>query len=300
MSWIEMDPSDLAAERRLREMRGAALAHDAPRMAREHWTLVGDSDALVLTPHDAEPEGAILFLHGGGWVFGSPRQSLGLTRRIAAQARRRVVSLAYPLAPEHPYPAAINSAATAIGVLAADGPLAIAGGSAGAQIGLAAMMQQRDRAGALPHAALLFCGAFSQSLDSPSHKAFGQHGGRLTTQKMGDFIAAYAAPDGAPYADLTDASLEKLPPMWFSVGDCDPLLSDTLMVHAQALQDGLEAGLDVVPGAAHGFMNDFAASNRCDAAVEVGVEWLVSHSFASTDRSGNQIDTTHRGQGGAT
>lgn len=286
MNWNGLDPAALAAERRKREERGAASAQSVPAMAREHWARVGDCDALVLTPDDAAPDGAILFLHGGGWVFGSPRQSLGLTRRIACQARRRVVSLAYPLAPEHPYPAAIDTAAAAITALAREGALAIAGGSAGAQIALAAMLLQRDRSADIPGAGLLFCGAFSQTLDSPSQRSFGQDGGRLTTQRMADFIEAYAAPLAAPYADVTGTDLRGLPPLWFSVGDRDPLLSDTLAVHAQALDSGVSAALEVVPGASHGFMNDFGSSSRIDDAVEAGVEWLVSSTFGTRGENG--------------
>lgn len=276
MNWTRIDLEHLTDERRMREAKGATAAAAAPAMACEEWMDIGGCATLSLTPKAGGDTGPILFLHGGGWVFGSPVQSLGLARRIAAEAGCQVLSMAYPLAPEHPYPAAIEAVARACDQLGERGSFMLAGGSAGAQIGLAAMALQRDRGGVLPRAALLFCGAFAQTVTGFSHDAFGRAGGRLTSATMADFISVYGVPDDARYADMTKADLSGLPELWLSVGDRDPLLSDTLAVFRASIAGGASSHLEVVPGAAHGFMNDFHADPRIDAAVAAGAGWLAA------------------------
>jgi acetyl esterase len=195
-------------------------------------------------------------------VFGSSIGSLGLIRRIVAQTHRPVVSLDYPLSPEHPYPEAINRVTRALAEMETAG---VIGGSAGAQIALHAVSRLED---AGPRAGLLFCGAFSQNTDTWSHCAFGNDTGQLTTERMERYLAAYGMPKDAPLPNLAN-----IPPLFLSVGDSDPLLDDSLQVHASA-QSFNGSVLEVIPHAHHGFMNDWYKNHRIDRAVSDALDWL--------------------------
>jgi acetyl esterase len=273
--------TNLEAERAQREVAGLANAGLAPEMAREEWqTFEVDGRSvpcLVLTPREVRSDRDHVFVHGGGWVFGSPRQTVGVTRRIAHQAKRRVVSVGYRLAPEHPYPAGIDDVVGVLDQIGQQGRLAgVMGSSAGAQIGLAATMVQRDRGRPMPSAALMINGAFAMTTDSHSHRLHGTSTESFGSAYMRFYIEAYgveAAEDRA-YGDLTRADLSGLPPVWLSCGDIDPLLDDTLAVFANIRAAGGRPRLQVVPSRTHGFTNQWHSDPLADNALEMAVDWL--------------------------
>ena len=272
---------DLAAERAEREARGLAEAAAAPAMESEQWVTLagaaGSVPALRLLPPGAPPDAAPnLFIHGGGWVYGSPLQTLGLARRIAAQTRRPLYSLRYRLAPEHPYPAAILDACVALDALADDGLAGVIGASAGAQVALGACLRQRDLGAPAPKALVLFNGAFAQHTATASHRAHGAGPEGLTTAIMAGHIADYAvaaAPDRR-HGDLTRADLSGLPPAWFACGDQDPLLDDTLATFGAALAATGTARLHILPGRRHGFVADWRSDPMAEAALAAALDWL--------------------------
>lgn len=278
-----IDRSTLKEERARREAEGLAKAASAPEMASEEWVTFPGPDGpvrvLVLTPKDVASPAAHVFVHGGGWVFGSPLQTVGLARRMAHQARRPVASVAYSLAPEFTFPRPIRDVAAVYDGLAAEGRLGGAiGFSAGAQIVLAAAMMRRDAGAAMPGGIVLFNGGFAMTTDSETHAAHGALPTGLTTAAMRDYIEAYGvagAADGT-YGDLTAARLDGLPPLWFSCGDIDPLLADTLIVFRTALAARNAARLHVIPGLKHGFSNDWHVDPAADDAVGQSVAWLES------------------------
>jgi acetyl esterase len=266
MNWQDWTADALSVERLLREQNGAVAADAAPRMAQETRVEIAGMSALKCIPAECTHTVPHVFVHGGGWVFGSSVASLGLIRRIAAQTSRPVVSLDYPLSPEHPYPRAIDTVTRTLEEMAqTTGVAGIIAGSAGSQIALHAVSSAR---GTRPRAGLLFCGAFGQSLDTWSHIAFGDGSAQLGTQDMQRFLTAYAMPQSAPQPDLAN-----VPPLFLSIGDCDPLLQDSLQVHAAA-QHHNGSVLEVVPNARHGFMNDWYKNPRIDRAVTDALDWL--------------------------
>lgn len=276
------DPETLATERKQREADGLARAAKVPPSGAEDWQsreIDGRTvEYLLHTPDAPTSPRTDIYVHGGGWVFGSPRQTLGVTRRITRQTGRTTASLRYPLSPEAPYPAAIEHVAAAVELFAQDGTLGtLSGSSAGAQVALAAMMLRRDRGQALPKAGIMWNGAFAMTATSAAHRAYGTPVDGLSTQGMTDYIAAYA-PETAQdprYADLTEADLSGLPPLWFVVGDRDPLLEDTLITFRTALAAGNAARLQVIPGRRHGFANDWTEDAEVDRSITEALTWLT-------------------------
>lgn len=278
MEWREYAPETLAAERHRREAGGAVAARAAPEMELEVRIEIAGVPALKCVPKVCKSSVPHVFVHGGGWVFGSSIQSLGLIRRIARQTARPVISLDYALAPENPYPQAIEEVSAAMTALVeSDGLAGLIGGSAGAQIALHAVSRS---VGSGLYGAVLFCGAFGHTTQTWSHRVFGQEPkqgrregqgsgqGQLSTHDMQRFLNAYAMPVGMPSPEPSN-----LPPLFLSVGDSDPLLEETLQLHA-AVQQGNGSNLEIVPDAGHGFMNNWHIVPRIDNAVTDALDWL--------------------------
>ena len=215
----------------------------------------------VFTPDSIQ--GVFLHFPGGGWAMGAADYQDGRLEQIANAARVAAVSVDYRLAPEHPYPAPaddseaaarwiVENAATEFGT----DRIVVGGSSAGAHLAATAMLRMRDR----DHytgfvGATLTYGFFDLSL-TPSARNWGDRMLVMNTALCRWFADAYAAganltdPDVSPmYADLRG-----LPPALFIVGTQDPLLDDTVMLASRWAAAGNATELEVVPGAAHGFV----------------------------------------------
>lgn len=209
------------------------------------------------------PRGVYLHIHGGGWVNGANDQNDPLMEHLADRHELAVISVGYRLAPENPYPAAPDDCeAAALWVVVNSAMqfgtdwLAIGGESAGAHLAAVTMLRLRDRHGyANFRAANLVYGVFDLAL-TPSVRNWGPRRLVLNTPTITWFRdvfapdpATWAAPDVSPiHADLLG-----LPPALFTVGTLDPLIDDTLFMHARWGAAGNRAELDLFPGGAHGF-----------------------------------------------
>ncbi|MCM0022183.1 MAG: alpha/beta hydrolase [Tagaea sp.] len=212
----------------------------------------GPMAARLLRPSLASKRPCVVFAHGGGWTFGSLDSHRGTMARLAIESGACVLGIAYRLAPEHPYPAAIEDTHAALEALATGiagdavdpARLALAGDSAGAAISLlaaaAAPWKSRLRAMAL------FYGCYLPVFDTPSHAAFGTGFG-LTTARMRWYWENWRGPARLP-------DLAGLPPAYLNAASLDPLRDESLDL-ARALADaGGDARLDMHAGVTHGFM----------------------------------------------
>ncbi|MCW3041325.1 MAG: lipase [Solirubrobacterales bacterium] len=216
--------------------------------------LGGGCSVRVYAPAAAGPHPCLVWFHGGGWVVGSPDLVDRPCRAIAAAGPCVVASVGYRLAPEHPFPAAVEDAARAVDwvlahVAALGGGGVLAGGdSAGAALAVAAARGEQRVAGlvlAYPVADL--------RLDHRSMTTDGT-GALLTTEDLRFFYAHYAADARDPRAAPLHGALDGLPPTWLLTVGHDPLRDGGLL-----LADGLRrAGvpLDHVhrPELAHGVL----------------------------------------------
>ena len=208
------------------------------------------------------PRGVYLHFHGGGWAIGAAHHCDLANLRIAQECELAVVSVDYRLAPEDPYPAGPDDCeAAALWVVAnaerefGTDRLLIGGESAGAHLAMVTLLRLRDRHDLAPFcAANLLCGAYDLSL-TPSAKRWGERTLILSTPIIEWFTENFVPeplrrhPDVSPlYADLAG-----LPPTLLTVGTEDPLLDDSLYLHARLLAAGNVAELSVWPGGAHGF-----------------------------------------------
>ncbi len=224
-----------------------------------------------------EVAGVYLHIHGGGWVLGRAHHRDPALWALANACKVAVVSVDYRLAPEHPYPAGPDDCEAAALWLVRNARsefgadrLVIGGESAGAHLSAVTLLRLRDRHGITSFAgAVLSFGAFDLS-GTPSVRRWGQRRLVLNTSAIQWFTDHFVPerlrrdPDVSPlYADLS-----RMPPALFSVGTLDPLLDDTLFMHARWLAAGNRAELAVYPGAAHGF-DRFPIRVGRDATVRI-------------------------------
>ena len=218
----------------------------------------GGVPAHWLTAPGADPGRVLLFLHGGGFEFGSLRSDGELAARLGRASGMRVLFVDYRLAPEHHFPAAIDDVLTAWRWLRTDqdlspGSLAVAGDSAGGGLAVALLVATRDAAEALPAAATLMSPTVDLTSSGASMTERIDQDPISTPALLRQFAADYlaGADPKTPLASPLFASLTGLPPLLIQVGTADVLLSDSERLAAAATQAGVDVTLEVGEGLPH-------------------------------------------------
>jgi len=244
--------------------------------------LVTEVDAGGVPAHWLAAPGAdrgrvLLFLHGGGYELGSLRSDGELAARLGRASGMRVLFAEYRLAPEHPFPAAIDDVLTAWRWLRADQDLsatsmAVAGDSAGGGLAVALLVATRDAGEALPAAAVLM----SPTVDLTSSGAsmtervdqdpFSTPA--LLRQLATDYLAG--ADPKTPLASPLFASLSGLPPLLIQVGTADLLLSDSERLAAAATRAGVDVILEIGEGLPHVYQLMLGTPEAAEATERIG------------------------------
>jgi epsilon-lactone hydrolase len=201
----------------------------------------------------------MLYLHGGGYYFCSPQTHRSLVFALARRTHARTFSLDYRLAPEHPFPAALDDALAAYRWLVADGvsprTIVIAGDSAGGGLALATLLALRDAGDPLPAGGLLFSpwtdlaatGASITSNDGRDPMFVGAAVGRAARLYLAD------ADPRNPWASPVYGRFDGLPPLLIQVGDTEVLLDDSTRVADEARAAGVTVELEIWPKMPHAF-----------------------------------------------
>ncbi len=238
------------------------------RYAIERFTIPGptqDLPALRIASKTGRRSGTLLYLHGGGWVFGSTATHLGAMAQLAELTGLTVVGIDYGLAPEAPFPAGLNDSAWAWRWLSAQrealrlsAPWFVAGDSSGANLALALLLDLRNAGEPLPDAGLLFYGVYAPDHATESHRLCGQGQFGLTTEKMTWYRKHYLSGErsdpldhrAAPgYADLAG-----LPPLFINAAGLDPLRDDSVHVAQRLAEAAVPFEFRIYQGVVHGFM----------------------------------------------
>jgi monoterpene epsilon-lactone hydrolase len=229
------------------------------------WHLVeryGSNDAPLrgewLSPET--PSGTtILYLHGGGYYFCSPATHRGIAFPLARRSGARIFSLDYRLAPEHPFPAALDDALAAYRILMSDGlspaSIVIAGDSAGGGLALATLLALRDAGDPLPAGAVLFSPWTDLAVTGASMTS---NDGRDPMFYSRAFVPAgklYLGKTDArnPYASPLYGRFDGLPPLFIQAGDTEVLLDDSTRVVEKARAAGVSVDFEIWPNMPHVF-----------------------------------------------
>lgn len=257
---------DMADVKRVRAVFDKPLP--TPRGARWRDAMLGGVPGEWVQASAASPapvRTTLLYLHGGGFVGCSASTHRPLTAAFARQGMR-VFAPDYRLAPEHPFPAALDDvlavwralraavdAEAAVDPEAAGHRLVVAGDSAGGNLALGLMLALRDAGERLPDAAAMFSPALDLSGESPSITGSGARDAMFDGPALKHLADAYlaGADAGDPRASPLRAALHGLPPLLLHVGDDEVLRDDSLRLAVKARAAGVSVSLQVWPVVPH-------------------------------------------------
>ncbi|MER6623897.1 alpha/beta hydrolase [Streptomyces sp. NPDC000931] len=268
------------------EQRGdfsAAITRPVPEGMVTRRTVLGGRPTLELEPAGASGPGRLLYLHGGGYVVGSPDTHAGLVGELARRAGLRALSVDYRLAPEHPFPAAVDDGLAAYRELLAAGTdprdLVLAGDSAGGGLSIATLLAAREAGLPQPAAVVVFSPWTDLTLSGESIRSKEDADPLFTEADIRAYADLYVgAGDRAhPLASPVLADLTGLPPLLVQVGANEVLLDDAVRLAARAGADDVEVTLEIGPGLPHVFQHHYGRLDEADAALDRAARFLTAH-----------------------
>lgn len=238
------------AERRAQYERAEKVFPTPPEVKVERVS-APTAPAEWLRPPGAVPGRVVLYLHGGGYVIGSPRSHRHLAAAIAIASAASALLLEYRLAPEHPYPAAVDDATAAYRWLL-DGGIApehvvIAGDSAGGGLTVATLLALRDAKLPLPAGSVCISPWVDLTCSGESYRTRADVDPIVERASVAEMAKAYlgSTPARSPLASPLFADLRGLPPLLIHVGDAEVLLDDAVQLAERAKAAGVETTLEV-------------------------------------------------------
>jgi monoterpene epsilon-lactone hydrolase len=267
-------PSELSERRERLDALGAQ--YSLPADVRVEAVDANGVVAEWTTTPEAKTGRAILFLHGGGYISGSLDSHRHMIAQAGREARARTLALAYRLAPEHPFPAALEDALGGYAFLLAQGfnpkNIAIAGESAGGGLAVATLTSIRDAGMSMPACAWLSSPWVDLEMAGASMSAKSTVDPLIQKSYLQELAAMYLGGVDArtPLASPIHANLSRLPPMLIQVGSAETLLDDAVRLAGVAGAADVRVTLEVWPDMIHAwhlFYQQVAAGRRALAAV---------------------------------
>jgi acetyl esterase/lipase len=240
-----------------------------------HDTVAGVAVERYLPPEGATRSGCLMFVHGGGFISGTVAER----RRWPATVGRRLgietVSVEYRLAPEHPFPAGPQDIAAVYAKLAENGPVIVAGDSAGGSALLGGLLLSRRNGAPPPALAALLWPVADLTQSSPSIQANEGHDYLTRTglaSATDQYLQGHDPRD--PVASPLYADLSWMPPTFFQLGSHDLLLDDGVRLAEQLDAAGVDVTLSIWPQMVHAWASLVRGFPEARHAVTETVTWL--------------------------
>ena len=239
---------------------------------------------LLVEPEGESRPGTILFFHGGAWVVGSPETELCLTAGLVVRTGFRAYSPDYRLAPEHPFPAAVDDALAAYRALldAGEDPsaIALAGDSAGGGQTVTTLLMARKAGLPKPAAVVAFSPGLDKTRTGASMDAKAGIDPILTReglQASDELYLAGADPNQELLTPATLADPAGFPPMLLQAGTNEVLLDDSTRMAERTRNAGADVILDITAGVSHVFQTFAGVLDEADQALDRAALFLRQH-----------------------
>lgn len=212
-----------------------------------------------IVPEGCDPEKLLLYFHGSGFVMGTSRDHRGLVAKFADRCGVKALVFDYSLAPEHPYPAAIEDALSIYSWLLDSGykseNIIFVGDSAGACIALSTLLRLKNQSSPFPKATVALSPCTDLTCSGDSHRTKADIDPATPPGATETYTAYYigASDPSSPLMSPLFAELEGLPPMMIQVGEDETLLDDSLRFAKKAQLQGVDVTLRVWEGMFHCF-----------------------------------------------
>jgi len=216
-------------------------------------------------------QGALLYLHGGAYIFGSANTHRRLAAKLAEDSGLTAYAIDYRLAPEHPFPAAIDDCLTAYQALLGRGlkNITIAGDSAGGGLALALLHAILAKGLPAPRAVVAFSPLADQTMQSQSVKDNADSEAMLPAERMEEVRDMYITEDFEnPLASPLFGDFRGAPPVFLSVGTAEILRDDTLAMAAKLRAQGVAVTVEILENAPHVWPFFHGRLPEADATLE--------------------------------
>jgi monoterpene epsilon-lactone hydrolase len=273
--------SDVSEQRRL--LAELLSAQPLPAEVTVTAATLGGVPAAEITVDGVEPRHVVLYFHGGVYVMGDAFLAGGLASQVGRQTRAKVFSVGYRLAPEHPYPAAVDDALAAYQALLDNGVapsgIAFAGESAGGGLAVATLVNARDHGLPLPAAAFVMSPYADLTLAGTTMDTKRDADPLLSRENLQPRVTDYTAGQDAALGLISPifADLSGLPPLIIQAGTHEVLLDDAIRLARQAATADVEVTLDITPQVPHVFQAYYPILDEAAAALDRAGQLLSAH-----------------------
>jgi acetyl esterase/lipase len=270
--------SDVNEQRQL--LRAAVSAQPLPADVTVTAAALGGVPTAEITVDGIDPRHVVLYFHGGVYVIGDAFLAADLASQVGRRAQARVSSVDYRLAPEHPYPAAVDDALAAYEALLDNGiapsDIAFAGESAGGGLAVATLVNARDHGLALPAAAFVMSPYADLTLAGATMETKREVDPLFTRELLQARVADYTAGQDAALGLISPvfADLSGLPPLLIQAGSHEVLLDDAVRLAQQAAAADVEVTLEVTPRVPHVFQAYHPILDEAAAALDRAGQFL--------------------------
>jgi epsilon-lactone hydrolase len=282
-------PSNAGVDEQRRVLRELLSAQPLAADVTVAEAALGDIRTAEITVDGIETRHVVMYFHGGVYVLGDAFLAADLASQVGRRTSAKVISVDYRLAPEHPYPAAVDDALAAYEALLRSGTaawdIAFAGESAGGGLAIATMINAREHGLPLPTAAFVMSPYVDLTLAGATMETKREADPLLSPEALRTRVTDYTASQDASLGLISPifAELSGLPPLIIQVGSHEVLLDDAIRLAAVAASADVEVTLDITPGVPHVFQAYHAILDEAVEALDRAGRLLSTH-LASAER----------------
>jgi monoterpene epsilon-lactone hydrolase len=276
-------PADSDVNEQRRALRELLSAQPLPADVTVTKAELGGVPTAEITVDGIEPRHVVLYFHAGVYVMGEASLTADLASQVGRRTDAKVISVDYRLAPEHPYPAAVDDALAAYQGLLNDGvapsDVVFAGESAGGGLAVATLVNARDHGLPLPAAAFVMSPYADLTLAGTTMETKSELDPLLNREALQFAVKAYTGGQDASVGLISPilADLTGLPPLIIQAGTHEVLLDDAVRLAQQAITADVEVTLDITPGVPHVFQAYYPILDEAGAALDRAGQLLSTH-----------------------